>query len=299
MLTLEDGTLRGDSRIYADGVERQRNQDGCTMDEWARWSADRERVFLTSELTCDGRVTRRSQGVLAFLSPDEWSSVQTIAGEEGSALRTVRFTPAYGVRLPPGVGDVAPVRALRLSRLEPLDESDVVEATDVLDPQTVQEWLRVADAPFQVSDANDPGSSSALDDLAYISRPVEYRTVNVVRILEPDWCIYGSCSWLRTAWYWDPWGYDRWAWHVVAPIVYWRPPVLIHLGINIGFGHGIRIARYDGWGRGRDWWRDDYPDRWRSPRYVGRATGWARSGGSVGSGGYRPPPGAARGTNPR
>ena len=295
LVTLEQGSLRGDSRIYADGVARQREQDGCTMDEWARWSSDRERVFLTSELTCDGRVTRRSQGMLAFTSPDEWLSVQTISGEEGSALRTLRFSPAVGVRLPADLAGLTPVRALRVASVDPVDEADVVEATDVLDPETVQEWLRVAGAPFQVTDDYDGSvTSSALDDLAGLSRPVEYRTVNIVRILEPSWCIYGSCSWLRSAWCWDPWGYDRFGWRTVHPVIYVGRPVLIHLGVNFGFGRGIRLARYDGWGRGPNWWRYDYPDRWRSVRDPGRGTGWARSGGTVGPGGYRPPYGGSR-----
>src|SRR5262245_44721696 len=53
MVTLEDGAVRAESRVIADNRSRTISQEGCRGSEVARWSADRRRVFLISQLTCE------------------------------------------------------------------------------------------------------------------------------------------------------------------------------------------------------------------------------------------------------
>src|SRR5688572_25151839 len=46
MITLNAGRIESESRIVANGQPRTISQEGCTGTETARWSNDRQRVFL-------------------------------------------------------------------------------------------------------------------------------------------------------------------------------------------------------------------------------------------------------------
>ena len=271
MVTLVDGAVRADTRIIADGQVRRTNRDGCMNEESARWSRDHRRVFLASEVTCPAGITRNVRGMLAFVGPDEWMSVQTVTSNDGTATRAVRFAPVQGLRIP---GTIA--GALRSSTMtrasfsdwHQVDEADVLEASTHVDAGAIDEWLTVLDAPYRLAEGGS--SVSALDQIGRLSHEVRYADGGVVRIVErPVYVIrsygrrtYSSC--------WTPWGYDHFGWRASRPYVRIYRPIVINVGSR--GGHYDR-GRYD-----RDRYDRDRYDRDRSHREWNDRGNYERSG---------------------
>lgn len=255
MVTVSGGAVRADSRIVADGQARRSDRDGCSSTETGRWSADRRRVFLTSQTRCDGDVTRDVSGMLAFLGPTEWLSVQTVTGNDGTATRSVRFERTAMV---PQViaAELNGTVVLRSGVVMPIEEQDVEEAMQYVDAAAVQEWLRSADAPFEVASAASASDSwSALDQVGRVSRDVRYDQRAVVTVVERPVYVVRSYGRRSYSWCWTPWGYDHFAWRV-GPYIRISMPIVIQRGSR----YGGRYVSY-----GYDRYR--YPTRDRYDRY--------------------------------
>src|SRR5262245_36464066 len=62
MVSLRNGTQQSESRIVADGRERNVTQEGCQGTERADWSADKLRLFVHTDQTCGGALNRKVSG---------------------------------------------------------------------------------------------------------------------------------------------------------------------------------------------------------------------------------------------
>jgi hypothetical protein len=297
MITVQNGETVAESRIIADGRSRPVEQAECKGTEQARWSADRQRLFLSSDLTCSENVARNANGLFVFTGPREWISVQSVNVGDQTAVRTTRYTQAEMDGVPAAIrsalinGSSTRVAAIE-SVLQTVDENDVNEAVRYLDAAVVQEWLQVTDLPYAIAGANDGDSpaqapyTSALDQVGRMSNPsssvergvhvVERPTVvhhhtyvtHVVRSCwDPFWGGYCGHRYYSS---YSPWGYDPFRWRVVfAPFVIVRnSPIIIRRSPRGHYHRGPFVYR----DRDRDHDRDD---DWRG----GRAT---RSGYSSG-----------------
>jgi hypothetical protein len=182
MITLNAGRVESESRIVANGQARTISQEGCTGTETARWSIDRQRVFLNADLNCGNNVTRKVSGVFAVLSPSQWTSVQSIATADNKRLHTVRYVDTQPTSLPEDIAQAFRDNRLaretvRLAAASRLDLADVEEAVKNVEASVVEGWLTTVGQEFDLdaeslialADAGVP--SSVIDVLVAVSNP--------------------------------------------------------------------------------------------------------------------------------
>lgn len=181
MMTMAGRTVRSESRIVANNQPAAVNEAGCSGTETARWSADQERVFISAELKCGERLTRRMSGVFAMLAT-HWVNVQSVSSGGATDTRTIRYVAVNSTDLPDAVA-----QALRNNRLAretardaaaaPLDLTDVREAVTFADASTVEAWLTAVNQGFdlngkklvQLAKAGVP--ASVIDVMVALSNP--------------------------------------------------------------------------------------------------------------------------------
>jgi hypothetical protein len=145
--TIAEGETVAERLVVADGSQRPIDQAGCRGWESAQWSQDNQRVFLRSELTCDGGTTRSSTGVLAVHTPEEWIDVQGVSAGENIDVRVRRYRAASAERISAaGARAYEDGRALalatsRTAAAQELTLSDVTEAADQVDAAVVEALL--------------------------------------------------------------------------------------------------------------------------------------------------------------
>lgn len=94
LLTVTAGQVTATRTLITDGEQRPVSESGCSGWERSSWSEDWRRVFLRSELTCDGGSSRVTSGVIAMAAPSEWVDVQTIEAGGFPVVRVQRYRPA-------------------------------------------------------------------------------------------------------------------------------------------------------------------------------------------------------------
>lgn len=252
MTTLIDGAVRAESRIVADGSVRPVQSVGCSGNESAKWSSDRRRVFLESDVACGSSGRRTVRGMFAFVAPDAWISVQSATDGDSVATRVVRFTAVEPRSVPASAASFAGRGSFNDVLLD-VDETDVNEAVAQIGAEAAQEWMRSAGEPFELGyQGQDGGNGSALEQVGRMSNPVAVR--EVVRVVERPVYVrdyyYDRYYYDPFYWHYSPWGYHYrgWYWH--------RPYVHVHFPIVV-----FRNSHYR-----RDYWRYDY-DRNRRDRY--------------------------------
>ena len=192
-IIMNGSRIESESRIIANGQPRTIDQEGCAGTETARWSADRQRVFINADLNCGNGVTRRVSGIFAMLGSNRWASVQSITTAGNTNMHTVRYVEAAPASLP---ADIAAAlgnnrlarETVRYAAASPLDLSDVRDAVAHVDARTVEGWLTTVDQPFdltgrdliELADAGVP--SSVIDVLVAVSNPQHF----AVREERPD-----------------------------------------------------------------------------------------------------------------
>ena len=253
--TLVDGSVRDESTVIADGASRAVQSVGCSGTERARWSSDRRRVFLESDVACGASGRRSVRGLFAFVAPDAWISVQSATEGDSVATRVVRFTAA-DPRGMPAIAAAFGARSSFSDALLDVEEADVNEAVSHIGAEAAQEWMRMAGEPFELGyNAQDRGTGSALEQVGRMSNPVVVR--EVVRVVERPVYVYDS-YYDRYRWSYSPWGYHYHGWHWYRPVVVVRWPIVIHRNT---------YYRRDYWRYDRDrYGRYDY-DRYRRDRY--------------------------------
>jgi hypothetical protein len=150
--SVEIVTVVGDSiatrqLVEATGEEHQVSRDGCTGWDRARWSAGGERVYLRSQYTCTGGLTRQSDGVMAMSESGEWLDIEGVQVGSGTGVRVSRYRTATGeASLPSEIATALQGRSLavnsaRVAATAPLTTEDVAEASHFLDAGVIETWL--------------------------------------------------------------------------------------------------------------------------------------------------------------
>lgn len=286
MVTLESGTILGESRVITDGRARPVQQEGCSGTEQAQWSADGHRVFLSSDLVCEGGLTRKVSGIFSITGLTEWVSAQSVTIDGKTATRSLRYTAVQTSNVPASLlsalNTSPSVRvAAREAALAAITEQDIDEAINFVDPAAVQEWLGATGQPYQLAnETQEPGvpSASALELVGGVAYAEPYVQREVVHVVErptyvhhttyvhsvrscwdpfvSGWVSFGyglgvgvtysDCGRRHYSRY-SPWGYDLYGWRFVhAPLVFIRSGPRIVRPIIVR-GH-----------RDRDYYRDRY-----------------------------------------
>jgi hypothetical protein len=183
LLTMAQGRVESRRMLIADGERRAVEQSGCSGWEQGKWSEDGHRVYLRSELTCEGGSRRVASGVIAMVNAREWMDIQSIEAGGYPVVRAVRYQPASaqlaaaaGVQVPQGI-ELA-LETGRTAAAQPLSVDDVSEASRELSAETLEILLFERGGVFQV----DANKLVALADAGVPDRIIDL----VVALAYPD-----------------------------------------------------------------------------------------------------------------
>ena len=146
-LTVAGGTVTTHDTVDAANPHVARKRDSCDGWEGAEWSVDGRRVYLKSQYSCDGNVTRGSSGMLAMSSDGQLMHIDEIASGGAKSVRVARYR---SVAAPEGIAldstlvpraDAIPVTAARASMSAALTGADIVDAVNNVDSLVVEAWL--------------------------------------------------------------------------------------------------------------------------------------------------------------
>ena len=146
------GTHRGiDELVVADGVARAIVDTDCKGSEVAEWSNDGQRVFRTTEVTCNNEGKRIIKSV-AFLAPGPmWVNVQHISSESAAAnVRAQRYRRAVNQNLGDGSKAAQPTASVSVGDTRWSIE-DVIEASNKLPAEALQAALTDVKQKFNIS----------------------------------------------------------------------------------------------------------------------------------------------------
>lgn len=319
ILTTSDAAVVSTRTLVADGQRLEVTDQPCAGWQTARFSADGQRVYLRSELTCEGGVRRTASAVMAMATPTEWLDAQSIGIGEERMPRVVRYSPASQVDWPLGfrltADRVAAVRDARLLASARLSVADVEEAASRVDPQALVAFLIERRQPFELnadalSSLADSGVSPDVIDVVVavsypdkfaIDRPAMRTALRPAERREPlaagrgyddpfgwGWIGYygygfGACASGR--WFWSLYcsPYDPYWWGYTQPIIIVRGPDGTPSGRAIR-GQGYTRGGWPGTGAGE---RVAHPRASSgTDRSTASVSGSASSGGSVSRSGY-------------
>lgn len=155
-------TVRGDEvaairHLRADGTARETSREGCAGTESATFSSDGHRLYLRSELHCEGGLERQGTGLVAMVSPTEWIRVETVevAGESAAVTERYREAPD-GAAQAAGLVDVTDGREMAVSSARRaaasrLNPDDLIEASRHVDTEAVRTWIAEQDEALDVN----------------------------------------------------------------------------------------------------------------------------------------------------
>jgi hypothetical protein len=238
--TVADTQVVSRERIEATGERRAVDRDGCAGWESAQWSAAGARVYVRSELTCQGGLRRRSNGVMALSAEGEWLDVRSVSAGTRSGVRVLRY---HAAPLPETLpADVAASlrggtpRAIIGPTATELTFADVADASRALGADVVGAWIAETGQDFGMSAARlvEAKRAGIPDDVIDVmvalsyprvfainpaSRQAEYRRPAEA---EATTDVYGSVSrgygW--GGYYYSPYGWDSWwpyGWNPYSP----------------------------------------------------------------------------------
>jgi hypothetical protein len=157
MVTVVDGKVVERERVDATATPTRVERDGCAGTRSATWSTVGQRLYVRSDLTCEGGLRRVSSGVIsmattgagqsAFNVGHEWTDVQAVAVGEQRAVRVLRYREARPSTVtPPEITAALGVRpfsvsAARLAATAPITTADIVDVSRHLDAAGVEVWL--------------------------------------------------------------------------------------------------------------------------------------------------------------
>lgn len=188
IVTVSGDTVTSRHHIEASGARVVVHDQGCDGWESAQWSADSRRVYLHSQLACNGGVNRVSDGVLAMASNGDWLDAQSVNTGYGSAVKVMRYRDV-GLKSPPAELAAALAQeqqerlAVGTSRAAigaAIGPRDVVDASRMVSAPVVQAWLAARHQPFaldaktleQLANAGVPGSVT--DVMVALSYPQQF-----------------------------------------------------------------------------------------------------------------------------
>lgn len=138
-------TFSGDREVFAetlvvDGTPQAMSEKDCTGERVSRWAAQGDRFFSNARLTCEGQPPTTTSSLSTMVRSDSFLEVQVTTREGREQVRARRLVRDAGVP-PAPVADV--VRSLTPARITPaaVTVDDVVEASGIVTPTTVEAWL--------------------------------------------------------------------------------------------------------------------------------------------------------------
>jgi hypothetical protein len=254
MVTVVDGKVIQRERVDATGTKSSIRRDDCAGTQSATWSTVGQRLYVSSDLECDGGLRRTSTGVISMTSMYEWMDVQTVAVGGQKAVRVLRYREARpGVAVPAEItAALGPkpfsLSAARLAATAPVTSSDIVDVARHLDAAGAEVWLLeqklafTADSRRLVELTHAGVPASVIDVVVALSYPKRFAIdVNqreiAVRPGEPR--VAGS-SGSRYDGYgrmWDPY-YSRYGSRYYSPFGYSQ--------YGYGYGNGYGYSWYPG-----------------------------------------------------
>ena len=186
MVTIADGKVVERERVDATGTPSPVQRDGCAGTRSATWSTVGQRLYVRSDLVCDGGLRRTSTGVISMTSVSEWMDVQSVAVGEQKAVRVLRYREASASAAVPAEITTAlgsrpfSISAARLAATVPVSAADIVDVSRNLDAAGAEVWLLeqrlafTADAKriVDLTDAGVPGS--VVDVVVALSYPERF-----------------------------------------------------------------------------------------------------------------------------
>lgn len=243
VLTVEDSEIARSETLRA-GARTPVEGEGCSGWERADFSEDLRRVYLRSEMTCQGNTERTTTGLYAFVSPREWLDLKAIEVEGRTSTWVLRYRPAAAERVEEaGLGGIAEelgmaVSSARIAASRALDTDQIIEASERLDPELVEAWIAQkgdrldvnADRLVRLADAGVP--ESVIDVAVAVSYPSEFQVGDGVERAEEVRPEYGD--------------YDRWAYGrpyydplYMDPFYYGAGSLFYSPYSGFGFGRGF------------------------------------------------------------
>ena len=170
-VTVSGGKVTARQSVDAGSAHVARQRDSCDGWDGASWSADGRRIYMRSEYSCAGGVTRTSSGLLAMSAAGQLLDIEEIASGGANSVHVGRYE---SVRPPAGLAidstlvprdDAMPVVAARMAMAGSLTGADIVDAVRGADSLVVEAWLVERGDPFNVdarhlvalADAGVPG----------------------------------------------------------------------------------------------------------------------------------------------
>lgn len=231
LITVQDGQVTSRRTLTPDGAQRPLDEQGCTGWERARWSQDGQRIYLRSELTCEGGARRVTSGAISMTSPGEWIDIQTVEAGGYPIVRVTRYREAGPevariAGVPSAEGRELAIETTRTAAAEPLAVEDVEEASRELEPQALDILLFERGGVFEVNaevltrmaDAGVP--DRVIDLVVALAYPDVFNVNSEARLVgyhpaeaeevayDQERRRYGPHA--RIGWdpfYYDPWGY--------------------------------------------------------------------------------------------
>ena len=223
VMTVISGKVVDHMLIDANREHRASTQDGCTGWESAAWSKSGSRLYVQSEYTCAGGLTRKSNGILALSPEGEWLDVKSVTSGTNKGVRVVRMREAIDLSAAPAEissalqGRTLSLSTARMAAAASLTGADLLDASMNVDAATVEAWLVERNQGFTLdakmltalADAGLPdGVIDVMVGLTYpkvfalnpATREAEYRSdaatasgttrIAVPRVLGYDWMGY-------------------------------------------------------------------------------------------------------------
>ena len=332
MLTVVNGAVVARERVDASGAKLPLTRDDCSGWQSAEWSASGERVYLRSELTCEGGLTRKSTGVISMPSTTEWVDVQSVGVGERKAVRALRYREARpGMTLPEEVTRALGTRTFatntaRLAAATLVSPADLVDVSRHLDAAAIEVWLVEQELAFsadaknlvQLADAGVP--TSVIDMVVALSYPERFTLAaqapaERARVsaggsddryvgfgaggYDPYWDPYYGSRYNRR--YYSPFGYSQYGYGYGYASGWYpnRRPVVIIVGPSDP-GTTPEAREHGKVVKGRGYTRrsepDDAPQPARRPASRDRSSGSSGSGEATGSRGSTGSSGSAGST---
>ncbi len=232
--TFSDDELFLEEMLYADGKRQPSSAGQCEGWQEVEWSADADRLFTRSELTCEEGNERVVTGVSLFTDRRTWVEIQTIGSGVSRTVVVRHYRPAREEETLSKSGLSAEIlRSASRARADiaiVMDIDDVIEAKSQVAPATLEALLMEhedgfdldSEALIRLDDAGMP--PSLIDVMVALSYPDRFL---VERDSTPK-----SFTWTRSfgyPYYYAPFGYYyRYAPYVPVYVV--RPT----RGVSVG-----------------------------------------------------------------
>jgi hypothetical protein len=247
--TFSDDELFLDEMIYADGKRQPSSAGQCVGWQEVGWSAEADRLFTRSELTCEEGHERGVTGVSLFTDRRTWVEIQTIGSGVSRTVVVRHYRPAREEEtlsksgLSPQILSSASQARAEIAKVMSID--DVIEAKSQVAPATLEALLMEHEDGFdldrealiRLDDAGMP--PSLIDVMVALSYPDQF-------LVERD-SMPTSFTWSRSLGYpyhYAPFGYYyRYAPYGPAYVVRPMPGVSVSHQVTTASGGYAVVSR--------------------------------------------------------